>query len=560
MKQTYQSCIDLINLAISENYDGRSLSDKAVEDVMSLFNNETISTVLAHTIRSINYDGRISSQNKEWANSVLSNIDENLDILLDYTISSHAGLINIFTNEFRMEELKNIIIQNENEYDNKFKYDLKNTFAIYQLKNDKEYRNLRFRNTDELAEQNIKIDSDNYNILYADELKYTSNYLNNIYEEFNSNIPFEFLGHSLSSSDIIALKIDNNITYHYINSIGFKEINKSEFSPKTTFDKEVDKEVENFIMEDIQEELDKITTKYEVCRREQEFKGWNIDLHEGMCIAINDNEEIIASFDTLEEAKKELEKHTSKSEKLSSAWNYTLVTEYNITENRYDEENNWFSGGDVYAFSKFEADIEYPFIDERSDNIEIKEYYGTWYVIETEIIDKKEYYLLESEQHGDEVPSIIVDREKNIILEDVWNGFSDLYYKLENNYDSEHEIIDKDYFFIDKENKLVVWLSHNHDTEKGQFVKTSLEFDRLTDIYTRTSAPDEFFNVYYSDRGEQYIADIGTPLYDELKNLYESGTQDLEGISDETLTSLKTLTENINLYNQKMQNETEIEK
>ena len=39
----------------------------------------------------------------------------------------------------------------------------------------------------------------------------------------------------------------------------------------------------------------------------------------------------------------------------------------------------------------------------------------------------KEIFLLESEQYGDETPSIIVDNELNVILDNVYNGFDDLY-------------------------------------------------------------------------------------------------------------------------------------
>ncbi|MEW6215830.1 MAG: hypothetical protein AB1478_11630, partial [Nitrospirota bacterium] len=37
-------------------------------------------------------------------------------------------------------------------------------------------------------------------------------------------------------------------------------------------------------------------------------------------------------------------------------------------------------------------------------------------------------YLLESEIYGDEVPCLIVDKAGKIILDEVYNGFSDLEY------------------------------------------------------------------------------------------------------------------------------------
>ena len=74
-------------------------------------------------------------------------------------------------------------------------------------------------------------------------------------------------------------------------------------------------------------------------------------------------------------------------------------------------------------------------INENSDNIKIEGHIGTWYVIESEMIAGKSLFLLESEQYGDEAASLIVDGMRNIILEDVYNGFDDYREKLllENN-------------------------------------------------------------------------------------------------------------------------------
>ena len=44
------------------------------------------------------------------------------------------------------------------------------------------------------------------------------------YEIFNLNRPGDFTGHSLSVSDIVALKQDGVVSYHYCDSIGFKEL------------------------------------------------------------------------------------------------------------------------------------------------------------------------------------------------------------------------------------------------------------------------------------------------------------------------------------------------
>lgn len=48
--------------------------------------------------------------------------------------------------------------------------------------------------------------------------------LNLLYQEFNTNHPADFKGHSLSVSDIISIKTGENEKIYYIDSIGFKEI------------------------------------------------------------------------------------------------------------------------------------------------------------------------------------------------------------------------------------------------------------------------------------------------------------------------------------------------
>lgn len=73
-------------------------------------------------------------------------------------------------------------------------------------------------------------------------------------------------------------------------------------------------------------------------------------------------------------------------------------------------------------------------IDDNSDNIIIDGYYGVWYVIDSQIINGKELYLLSStayDTHGDDTPCLIVDENRNVILDNVYNGFVE--YMLENN-------------------------------------------------------------------------------------------------------------------------------
>ena len=67
----------------------------------------------------------------------------------------------------------------------------------------------------------------NYDILYTGPIVCTQNQsatLETLFEIFNINRPGDFTGHSLSVSDIIALKQDGVVSYHYCDSVGFQEL------------------------------------------------------------------------------------------------------------------------------------------------------------------------------------------------------------------------------------------------------------------------------------------------------------------------------------------------
>lgn len=68
---------------------------------------------------------------------------------------------------------------------------------------------------------------DNYDTVYTGPIVRTQNQtatLENLFEIFNRNRPADFTGHSLSVSDIVALKQNGVVSYHYCDSVGFQEL------------------------------------------------------------------------------------------------------------------------------------------------------------------------------------------------------------------------------------------------------------------------------------------------------------------------------------------------
>ena len=64
----------------------------------------------------------------------------------------------------------------------------------------------------------------------------------------------------------------------------------------------------------------------------------------------------------------------------------------------------------------------------QKDNIKVDGYIGTWYVIDEMMWKCGMVYLLEHETYGDEAACLIVNKNLDVILDDVWNGFDDLDY------------------------------------------------------------------------------------------------------------------------------------
>ena len=94
---------------------------------------------------------------------------------------------------------------------------------IYQIPHD-DPNNLMFARYDSLSEPPKR---DNYEAVYtapieAKESKTAT--LEDVFQRFNVDRPLDFTGHSLSVSDILAIKHNGDVSYHYCDSVGFKEL------------------------------------------------------------------------------------------------------------------------------------------------------------------------------------------------------------------------------------------------------------------------------------------------------------------------------------------------
>ena len=100
-------------------------------------------------------------------------------------------------------------------------------YAIYQLKSDDSTADIRFMNSEYLQKKGIEPQYENYELVYTGALTKDGSQvekLEDLYRIFNVEHPQNFVGHSLSVSDIVALKQAGVVSYHYVDSIGYKEL------------------------------------------------------------------------------------------------------------------------------------------------------------------------------------------------------------------------------------------------------------------------------------------------------------------------------------------------
>lgn len=101
------------------------------------------------------------------------------------------------------------------------------TYAIFQLKQDPENRPMAFVSYAELQKRGEQPEPDHYEMVYLAPLRPFQNrdtILEEIYQKFNINHPEDFTGHSLSVSDIVALRAGQQVSFHYVDTVGFTEL------------------------------------------------------------------------------------------------------------------------------------------------------------------------------------------------------------------------------------------------------------------------------------------------------------------------------------------------
>ena len=145
-------------------------------------------------------------------------------------IMEHGGLFGVDREEWeKSPQFHEKVMErqeHQQEREQAFLSQNRNCFAIYQVSRD-DPQNVRFMNLDWLKSHDISIDRSNYDLIYTAPLRESGTVpeqLEKLYEQFNLQKPADFHSPSMSVSDIVAIKQDGKVSYHYCDSVGFTQI------------------------------------------------------------------------------------------------------------------------------------------------------------------------------------------------------------------------------------------------------------------------------------------------------------------------------------------------
>jgi antirestriction protein ArdC len=146
-------------------------------------------------------------------------------------IQAHSGLFAVSREEWEeSREFSSAIegrMKHQEQRESAFLKTSQDAFAIYQVKDGDELRDIRFEPLSWLESKGVSVDHGNYDLAYTAPLTdqgSTDDRLGALWDRFNNDHPADYHRPSLSVSDIVALKQNGVVSCHYVDSFGFKEI------------------------------------------------------------------------------------------------------------------------------------------------------------------------------------------------------------------------------------------------------------------------------------------------------------------------------------------------
>ena len=172
----------------------------------------------------------------------------------------------------------------------------------------------------------------------------------------------------------------------------------------------------------------------------------------------------------------------------------------------YDEFIPNFLKEDIYSIA-FEKQLDIP-LDQLDDGIILEGIHDTFYIKEKEEIEGREYYLLESQSRYDDIPNIVVNSNKEVIDDDIVNGFEEFkeFYTNKNkenigfNLDSH---IKDDYWIIEfNEGSSLIEKDYAGQRLTKELLNEIREIDEKIRLHNKTLGEDEYGQM--TDKWEGY--------------------------------------------------------
>lgn len=172
----------------------------------------------------------------------------------------------------------------------------------------------------------------------------------------------------------------------------------------------------------------------------------------------------------------------------------------------YDEFIPNFLKEEIYSIA-FEKQLDIP-LDQLDDGIILEGIYDTFYIKEKEEIEGSEYYLLESQSRYDDIPNIIVNSNKEVIDDDIVNGFEEFkeFYTNKNkeniDFDLDRHIKD-DYWIIEfNEGSSLVEKDYAGQRLTKELLDEIRGIDEKIRLHNKTLGEDEYGQM--TDKWEGY--------------------------------------------------------
>nr|WP_108830662.1 SNF2-related protein [Peptoniphilus coli] len=172
----------------------------------------------------------------------------------------------------------------------------------------------------------------------------------------------------------------------------------------------------------------------------------------------------------------------------------------------YDEFIPNFLKEEIYSIA-FEKQLDIP-LDQLDDGIILEGIHDTFYIKEKEKIEGREYYLLESQSQYDDIPNIIVNSNKEVIDDDIVNGFEEFkeFYTNKNkeNIDFDLDSLRKDDYWIIEFNEGSSLIEKDYAGQRltKELLDKIREIDEKIRLHNKTLGEDEYGQM--TDEWEGY--------------------------------------------------------